>query len=461
MRNSNGLYCEQLLLSTGWARDLVIIFDTNGVITDVRPKVIGDNFEKAAGPVLSGMSNTHSHAFQRAFVGLTERSGPKGDDFWTWRQALYRFVSLLTPEDVEAIAAQLYVDMLKGGFTSVGEFHYLHHAADGKTYDDPAEMSHRVTAAAQECGIELTLLPVLYAQGGFGGIPIEPGQKRYACNIDQFTRIVEGAEKASRACTFYNVGIAPHSLRAVGPEALNDVVQIIDGIGVDRPIHIHIAEQLREVEECVAWCGARPVEWLLANLNVDPLWCLVHATHMTKDEVVGLANSGAVAGICPTTEADLGDGIFPAMDYLGAGGRIGIGSDSHVIVDAVEELRLLEYGQRLTSLRRNLLVRKGCSSTGTSLYLDAVEGGAQALGRDTEAINVGHLANLVVLDGEAPIFVGKSGVDITDTFIFSGNGRLIKDVFVRGRKVISEGKHPEEERIAARFRRKMRRIFEN
>ena len=461
MPNSNGLYCEQLLLPTGWAQDLVIIFDINGVITEVRPKLIGDDFEKAAGPVLSGMPNTHSHAFQRAFVGLTQRRGPNGDDFWTWRQALYRFVSQLTPEDVEAIAAQLYVDMLKGGFTAVGEFHYLHHAADGKAYDEPAEMSLRVAAAAQECGIELTLLPVLYTQGGFGGVPIEPGQKRYACNIDQFTRIVEGVEKASRAGVFYNVGIAPHSLRAVGLEALNGAIQIIDGIGVERPIHIHIAEQLREVDECVAWSGARPVEWLLANLNVDPLWCLVHATHITKDEVVGLASSGAVAGVCPTTEADLGDGIFPAVDYLGAGGRIGIGSDSHVIVDAVEELRLLEYGQRLTSLCRNLLASTECCSTGTSLYLDAVEGGAQALGQDTKGINVGQLANLVVLDGEAPIFVGKSGVDITDTFVFSGNGRLIKDVFVRGRKVISEGKHPEEERIAARFRGKMRRILEN
>ena len=460
MPKSKGLYCEQLLLPIGWASDMAIVFDTDGLIADIRSIESGDDFQRAAGPVLPGMPNLHSHAFQRAIAGLTERMGPGGDDFWTWRQAVYRFVSQLTPADVEAIAAQLYVDMLKGGYTAVGEFHYLHHDADGMPYDDPAEMSHRVAAAAEDSGIGLTLLPVLYAQGGFGGVPTESGQRRYVCNSDQFARIVDGAERASGAGARYRVGIAPHSLRAVGPEALDCAIQAIDEIGTERPIHIHVAEQTREVDECVLWSGARPVEWLLSNCNIDARWCFVHATHMTGGEVADLAASGAIAGICFTTEADLGDGIFPAVEYFAAGGRFGIGSDSHVIVDAAEELRLIEYGQRLSTRRRNLLARNAHASTGTSLYLDAVDGGAQALGQCTTGIAVGQFADLVVLDGEAPILAGKTGSDITDTFVFSGSGRLAKDIYVRGQKVISDRHHAKEERIAERYRQTMRRLLD-
>jgi len=461
MPNLKGLYCEELLLPSGWARDMAIVFNPDGVVADVRTGMPGDDFETASGPVLPGMPNLHSHAFQRAIVGLTERTGPDGDDFWTWRQAVYRFVSQLTPEDVEAVAGQLYVDMLKGGYTAVGEFHYLHHGADGRPYDDPAEMSHRIAGAAEESGIALTLLPVLYAQGGFGGVPTETGQRRYVCDNDQFARIVEGAEKASGAGVRYNVGIAPHSLRAVGPQALELAIQTIDRIDAERPIHIHIAEQTREVDECVEWSGARPVEWLLSNRSVDTRWCLVHATHMNGDEVRGLAASGAVAGVCPTTEADLGDGIFPAVDYLEGGGRFGIGSDSHVIVDAAEELRLLEYGQRLTRRRRNLLARQEQGSTGTSLYTDAVDGGAQAIGRGASGIAVGQLADLVVLDGDAPVLAGKTGSDLTDTFVFSGSARLVKDVYVRGKRIIADGHHAREREITERYRETMRRLLED
>lgn len=451
--------CESVYLPDGWARDCVMEFDDAGSISAIRPVAPGDNYPKASGPVLPGLPNLHSHAFQRALVGLTQQAGPAGDDFWSWRQAVYRFVPNLTPEDVEAIAAQLYIDMLKGGYTAVGEFHYLHHQPDGAPYDDPAEMAYRIVAAGEQSGIGLTLLPVLYAQGGFGGVAPESGQRRYVSSSATYGRIVENVYKVSDGARVFRAGIAPHSLRAVDPESLAAMIVGMDNLDASAPIHIHISEQTREVDECVAWSGARPVEWLLANADVGARWCLVHATHMTTAETTGFACTGAVAGLCPTTEADLGDGIFPAPDFLDANGVFGIGSDSHAVVDAAEELRLLEYGQRLTRRARNLLRPATESSTGKALYDQALAGGAQALGQKVGRLAPGARADVVVLDGDAVILAGKTGDTVLDTYVFSGGREMVRDVYVAGTRVIHDRAHAAENKIAAAYHRTMRKLL--
>jgi formimidoylglutamate deiminase len=456
---NDGLYCEKAYLPSGWAVNVVIEFAVGGEITAIRPALPSDAFPLASGPVLPGLPNLHSHAFQRAMAGLTESAGPEGDDFWSWRQAVYQFVPRLTPDDLEAIAAQLYVDMLKGGYTAVGEFHYLHHASDGTPYDDPAEMAYRIAAAGERSGIGLMLLPVLYSQGGFGGIASEAGQRRYVSDHETYRRIVENVAEVSKAGRRFRFGIAPHSLRAVGPEAMMQAISLVDGLDAHAPIHIHIAEQIREVEECVAWSGARPVEWLLENADVGPRWCLIHATHMTPQEISSLATSDAVVGLCPTTEADLGDGIFPAVEYLAAGGCFGVGTDSHVVVEAAEELRLLEFGQRLQHRRRNLMLPAGTRSTGAALYELAGTGGAQALGDNIGRIELGSRADLVVLDGAAPLLAGKTGDAILDSYVFSGGRELVKDVYVGGKKLIADGHHREEENIASGFAAVMERLL--
>ena len=449
---NRGLRCGDILLPKGWARDMTLEFGSNGRIASIRSATTDDVYPSAKGPVIPGLPNLHSHAFQRAMAGMTESAGAQDDDFWSWRQAVYRFVSRLTPDDTEVIAAQLYVEMLKAGYTAVGEFHYLHHAPDGAPYDDPAEMSHRIAAAADRSGIGLTLLPVLYAQGGFDGAPTEEGQRRYVCDLDTYSRIVETVYAQSDA---NSAGVAPHSLRAVGPDALQIAIELAG----EHPVHIHIAEQTREVEECLAWSGARPVEWLLQNAEVDGRWCFVHATHMTAVETRALAESGAVAGLCPMTEADLGDGIFPAEAFITAKGRIGIGSDSNVVVDGAEELRLLEFGQRLIHRKRNLLRLPGRASTGANLFELAVHGGAGAIGREASGITVGSSADFIVLDGAAPLLAEKSGDDVLDTFIFSGGRSLIRDVFVGGRAVVTEGRHEAEAEISKDFSRVMKRLM--
>jgi len=360
---------------------------------------------------------------------------------------MYGFVGRLTPGQVEAIAGQLYVEMLKAGYTAVGEFHYLHHNADGRPYADPAEMSERIVRAARATGIGLTLLPVLYACGGFGGRPAGPGQRRFLHDLDGFLALVCGLIERHGRDPQLRVGIAPHSLRAVTPELLAGAVAGLAGIDAAAPVHIHVAEQTEEVEECIAWSGQRPVEWLLDHAPVGAHWCLVHATHMTEAETGRLAASGAVAGLCPTTEANLGDGLFPAREYLRRGGAIGIGSDSHVSVSPVEELRWLEYGQRLVHRRRNLL-----AGSGAALYRAALVGGAWALGRPVGKLAAGCRADLVVLDAERPTLVGKSGDTLLDALVFAGNDNLVRDVMVGGRWLVEDGHHVAEHAVLARYR---------
>ncbi|MCW3848238.1 formimidoylglutamate deiminase [Sphingomonas sp. LB-2] len=387
---------------------------------------------------IPGLPNVHSHAFQRGMAGLAEARGPGSDDFWSWRELMYRFVDRLSPDDLEAIAAQAYAEMLESGFTRVGEFHYLHHAPDGRPYADPAEMAARIAAAAEDTGIGLTLLPVFYAHGGFGGAPAGEAQRRFLNTPDSFARLIESA------CGLTDiVGIAPHSLRAVMPDELRAILPL------GGPIHIHIAEQVKEVVDCEAWSGRRPVEWLLGEMPVGPDWTLVHATHVTDAERTALAASGAVAGLCPITEANLGDGIFPAAAYLDEGGLIGVGSDSNVRIDAAEELRLLEYGQRLTSRARNVLAAAG-RSTGARLFDAALTGGRKSLGATDDS--------WVSLNPADPAFANRSGDAILDSWIFAAHAP-VDCVWLNGEKLVANGRHIHADAIATRYRATLARLL--
>jgi len=452
------LFARDALLPAGWARDVVLEMAPDGTIDALEVALSPPaDAERAQGPLIPGMPNLHSHAFQRALAGLTERGGPAADNFWTWREEMYRFLERVEPEDQEAIAAQLYVEMLKAGYTSVAEFQYLHHDPGGKPYANQAEMATRIVAASVATGIGLTLLPVFYAHSDFGGAPATPAQRRFVHGPDDFRRLVEQLAALERKGGPV-LGIAPHSLRAVTPNELQWLIGLTDNGLVRGPIHIHAAEQRGEVDACVKWSGARPVQWLLDHAAVDARWCIVHATHMNAEETKRLAVSGAVAGLCPSTEADLGDGIFPAVDYLAAGGRIGIGGDSHVGVDPFAELRLIDAAQRLTHERRNPLAKDG-ESSGLALFRAALAGGAQALAQPVGTIALGSRADLVVLDTDDPALVEQAPGNLLDAAIFGPGQRLVRDVMVGGRWVIGEGHHADEEAILNRYRRTMRRML--
>ncbi|MBC7986054.1 MAG: formimidoylglutamate deiminase, partial [Sphingomonadaceae bacterium] len=370
------LWFEQARLPGGWA-EKVRVSVADGSIASVETEVDPGADDERHVIALPGLCNVHSHGFQRGMAGLSEQRGRPDDDFWSWREVMYRFLDRLTPEDIAAITAQAYAEMLETGYTRVGEFHYLHNDVDGSRYADPAETAASIVAAAETAGIGLTLLPVFYAHSDFGGAPANPGQRRFLSDVDSFARLVEASRAKLREGD--NMGVAPHSLRAVTPHELDTVLPLAEG----GPIHIHAAEQLREVEACLAWSGARPVQWLLDHQDIGPRWCLVHATHLDEAETSALAASGAVAGLCPITEANLGDGVFPGEAYLDAGGMIGTGTDSNIAIDAAGELRMIEYAQRLQSRRRNILASERRRSVGATLFDAALAGGAQALGVET------------------------------------------------------------------------------
>ncbi|MER8446611.1 formimidoylglutamate deiminase [Mesorhizobium sp. M1066] len=439
------IFAEQALLPNGW-RDNVRITLAEGRITAVQPGAAATADDERHAILLPGMPNLHSHAFQRGMAGLAELRGPSADSFWSWREVMYRFALSMTPNQVEAVAAQLYVEMLEAGFSRVGEFHYLHHDRDGKPYANLAEMAERIAAAAGETGIGLTLLPVFYAHSSFGGAVPNEGQRRFINDVNRFSRLVEKCRESVRALNQAVVGVAPHSLRAATPEELIEVT----AMAPDGPIHIHIAEQVKEVEDCLAWSGARPVEFLLGHAKVDKRWCLIHATHMTDAETVGMARSGAIAGLCPITEANLGDGTFAAPLFREHGGRYGVGSDSNVLIGLPDELRQLEYSQRLAHRARNVLAVAG-GSTGRALFDAALDGGSVALGAGASAIAAGASADLVSLDPKNPSLAGKTGDAILDAWIFA-NGSKVDCVWVHGRKQVSGGRHVKREAIAGRFR---------
>ena len=448
---STKLHFASVLTPEGWREDVTVAV-ADGMIADVSPGA-AEGALRVSGIALPAMPNVHSHAHQRFMTGLAERAGPGADSFWTWRAAMYGFALQLSPEDLEAVAAQLYVEMLKAGFSVVGEFQYLHHQPDGTPYANPAEMSLRCLAAADAAGIAITILPTLYAHGGFGGQPPASGQRRFINGADQFLGILE--KLSIQESDLRRIGISPHSLRAVTPPLLR---KVLAGLPPDAPVHIHVAEQVKEVEDCVAFCGRRPVEMLLGEFDLSGRWTAIHATHMTAEETEALARSGAIAGLCPTTEANLGDGIFPATSFMKAGGRIAIGSDSHITVSPAEDLRMLEYSQRLRDQTRNALASGPGQSTGRTLYEAALKGGARSMCQPVGAIAPGFRCDIAVLDGEHPLLWGRTGDAALDTWIFSGGNQLVKDVFVAGRHLVQDRHHIHQDQIARSFRRALRRL---
>jgi len=442
------LWFGAALLDAGWAEKVRFTIES-GRIDRIDVGVEAAPRDEPHAVALPGVPNVHSHAFQRAMAGLTESAGPGADSFWTWRNLMYRFVERLDPEDLEAISALAFAEMLETGFTRVGEFHYLHHDRDGAPYANLGELAERIAAAAQDTGIGLTLLPVFYAHSNFGGVPPGAAQRRFINDLDRFAQLLEGSRRAVHALDGARVGVAPHSLRAVTAQELASLVSLAP----DAPLHLHIAEQVKEVNDCIAWCGRRPVDWLLDHQPVDERWCLVHATHVNAEEAHRLAASAAVVGLCPITEANLGDGIFPTSEYLGAGGACAIGTDSNVLVNAAEELRTLEYAQRLTHRRRNVLARGREHSTGRRLLESTVAGGAQALGVDRRGLVVGADADIVSLDTAHDALLDRQGDAVLDSWIFAARVAPIDCVWRYGRKVVSGGRHIRRDAITARYRR--------
>ena len=446
------LFAETALLPEGWARDVRLRVEA-GRIAEV---LSGAKREGAAfGCLLAAPVNLHSHTFQRAMAGMTEGRTAGQDSFWTWRTLMYRFLERLSPDDVEAIAAQAMVEMAEAGFAAVAEFHYLHHPAGGGTYTDPAEMSARIAAAAYQTGLGLTHLPVIYEQGGVDGRALAGGQLRFGSDPDVYAAVLHGAGKALAELPDAILGAAPHSLRAVSRATLDRAAAMVPG----GPVHIHIAEQAAEVAEVQAIWGARPVEWAVANLPVDARWCMIHATQMTPGETAALARTGAVAGLCPITEANLGDGIFDGPGWLSAGGAFGVGTDSNVRISLAEELRLLEYSQRLNGKARAVMADDR-RSAGRLLWEGAAQGGAQAAGRTSGAIAVGQWADLLALDMADPRLEGFQGDQILDAFVFAGRDGLVTDLWSAGRHVVQAGRHIARDVTGTRFRTTMRKLRE-
>src|SRR6478752_2578293 len=447
------LHFASALLPSGWANDVQVVI-TAGAIAEVTAGVApaaGDERHEIA---LPGIASLHCHAFQRGMAGLAELRGDTTDTFWTWRETMYRIALQMTPDDVADVATLLYVEMLEQGFTRVGEFHYLHHDRDGSPYADLAEMAARIAQAAKTSGIGLTLLPSFYAHGGFGGAAPHAGQRRFTCTVDQFAALMVASRKAIERLPDANIGIAPHSLRAVTPAELAAIIPLADG----GPVHIHAAEQVKEVEDCLAWSGRRPVQWLLEHAPVDQRWCLIHATHTTAEEVRAFAKTGAVAGLCPITEASLGDGIFPAREFVGAGGAFGVGTDSNVLVGVADELRQLEYGQRLKHRERNVLSGGPGISTGRALLDAALAGGAQALAQPIVGLQAGARADIVTLDTAHPSLAGRSRDTVLDGWIFAAGSGAIDCVWAGGDKVVEGGRHRLRQAAREQFNASVRRL---
>jgi formimidoylglutamate deiminase len=444
------IFAEKALTADGWQSDITITVNTDGMIDSISKTRTAQ--AERVGILLPAPGNLHSHAFQRAMAGMTEHKSPDPhDNFWTWREMMYRFLDHLTPEDVESITAFAQMEMLEAGYAAVGEFHYLHHQPDGQSYADIAEIAKRIIAAAGNTGIGLTMLPVYYERGGCDNRPLTGGQRRFGNELESFARLVDGIGKYSGYRAADSVtGIAPHSLRAVSADSLQQLAQMLPRA----PLHMHIAEQIAEVEEVRAVYGARPVEWLLANQAVDARWCLIHCTHMTAHETKALARSRAIAGLCPVTEANLGDGIFNGTGFVESGGQFGIGSDSNIRISLSEELRQLEYSQRLRDHARAVLARHNMSC-GRLLFEEAAHGSAQALGRNSGMIEIGRIADLLALDVNSVALAGCEGDEILDSYIFAGDDSLVTDVWSAGRHVVRENRHIEHEKITANYRRTM------
>jgi formimidoylglutamate deiminase len=446
------LFASRVLTSAGWRDDARLVI-RDGLLASIETGVTPHAGEERHAVIVPTLGNLHSHAFQRGMAGLAEMRGSAQDDFWSWRETMYRFASRMTPPQLQAVASQAYAEMLEAGFGRVGEFHYLHRDVDGGAYADVGEMSASIAAAAEDTGIALTLLPVFYAHASFGGLAPKPNQQRFIHDIDGYAHLLERCRAIVSGLPGGVVGVAPHSLRAATPEELRAVVELAGRA----PVHIHIAEQLHEVEDCIRWSGARPVRWLLDNIAVDARWCLVHATHVDESELKGIAATGATVGLCPITEANLGDGIFPLPEYCDAGGVYGVGSDSNVAISAAAELSLLEYSQRLSRRVRNV-VGLGNGSTGRALFERALAGGGRALGAPGDGLQPGAPADLISLDATHPALIHRSGDALLDSWIFASVRSPVDCVWVGGKKVVAGGRHVQAEDIRRDYDRAMEEL---
>jgi formimidoylglutamate deiminase len=476
---------ESALLPRGWVRNARVSVDDDGVIAridlpaadpagatrdsgdsaaahdsgaTVDPAAAHAYAEQIRGYVIPGMCNAHSHAFQRGMAGSAEFRLSARDSFWTWRQAMYALANRISPEELKVLAAQLFVEMLKSGYTGVAEFHYIHRRLDGATYAGANALWDAVTAAAEEAGIALTFLPTLYQTGDFGAAPPKREQLRFALETDEFLRAVDARLRGSPLLNsrLNRTGAAFHSLRAVPLPVLGEAVRALRGMAGDLPLHIHVAEQMKEVEACIAHTGRRPVDLLLGTGLVDRHWCLVHATHSTAAELEAIAATGASVCVSITTEANLGDGFFDAARFLKLGGRLCVGSDSQSTVSPAEELRWMEYQARLRKRRRAVLADRHETHVGTRLWAGAARDGARAIGQPAGVIEVGARADWVVLDGDHPSLVGTAADGALDHLIFAGAGAAIRDVMVGGRWAIKAGRHALEDALAAPFQTLMR-----
>ncbi|MBZ9653937.1 formimidoylglutamate deiminase [Phyllobacterium lublinensis] len=454
---SKSVFARKALVGDGWEDNVRITIDGAGRISSVEPQTAADSNAYTVDVLLPAQSNLHSHTFQRAMAGLSEARSPAGrDSFWTWREIMYRFLDILDPDDIEAIAAFAFVEMLESGYGSVAEFHYVHHQPGGQPYANLAELSERIAAAANATGIGLTLLPVAYAQGGVDGRALAGGQLRFGNDLERYVRLAQLAEKSARKVSQdAGFGVAPHSIRAVNERDLKTLEQRFQAM----PFHIHIAEQIPEIEEVQAAYGQRSMSWLLDHLPVNQRWCLIHSTHMTAEETNRVAASGAVAGLCPVTEANLGDGIFNGVNYLNAGGRFGTGSDSNIRISPSEELRQLEYSQRLRDVSRVTLSATG-KSCGRTLYDASLAGGAQALGRESGSLAPGQWADMIALDVENAALFGLEYDRLLDGWIFAGDRQAVSDVWSAGRHVVHEGRHRDRNAIFATYKTRLASILE-
>ncbi len=452
--SSQVYFAEQALLQQGWAQN-VRIEVLDGVILRIVQNSHAQDATVLSGPTLPTLANLHSHAFQRAMAGMAEVSLKANDSFWSWRELMYRMVGQLSPDDVRIIATQLYIDLLKAGYSQVAEFNYLHHQQNGQAYAQLNEVSQQLLDAADTAGVGLTLLPVLYSYSGFGGQLPNAGQARFINGSEQYLALHQACEQSIAGKPLHQLGICFHSLRAVSPEQIKRVMAALRS---PMPIHIHIAEQQKEVADCLAWSGQRPVQWLANEIGLDERWCLVHATHLSEQEMLTLARSQAVAGLCPSTEANLGDGIFPAADYIRAQGRWGIGSDSHVSLSLVEELRSLEYGQRLRDQQRNRLYSQSQNHVGDFLFEQARLGGNQAT-QVQLGLAEGHRADFMVLDHQHPFIAASKPQDILNRWLFACNENLIRHVYVAGKPVICDFQHPQQQAARTEFTALLSRLF--
>jgi formimidoylglutamate deiminase len=456
---------QSVFLPQGWTKDVRVAVSDLGLISEIDTATVAgaEEFsatERVHGIVVPGMSNAHSHAFQRGMAGNTEYRLSARDSFWTWRRAMYQLANRIEPDDLEILATQLFVEMLKSGYTSVAEFHYLHRQKGGIPYPAANALWEAIGNAASSAGIGLTFLPTLYQTSDFGGQTLKAEQARFASDTDAFLRALEdriGSDRRSRSPT-QRTGAAFHSLRAVPLQNLRHAALALRELEPALPLHIHVAEQMLEVRACVRETGRRPIELLLDTGLLNEHWCLVHATHATAAELKGIAQSGAAVCVSISTEANLGDGFFDTARFFKAGGRLAIGSDSQSTVNPAEELRWLEYQQRLRKRRRAALADRAQPHVGTRLWRDAAEHGARAIGQPAGAIEVGRRADWLVLEAEHASMAGAAPDTALDHLLFAGGDAAIRDVMVAGRWVIKDRRHAAEEELRPRFAALARRL---